>query len=56
MDQWRLLFENNILITKPITIIGRQNPILDAGGQGQVLIIRSDDVTIEGLTLKKKCN
>ncbi|HAE13024.1 MAG: nitrous oxide reductase family maturation protein NosD [Chitinophagales bacterium] len=45
-------FENNILITKPITIIGRQNPILDAGGQGQVLIIRSDDVTIEGLTLK----
>ncbi len=44
--------ENNILITKPITIIGRQNPVLDAGGEGQVLIIRSDDVTIEGLTLK----
>ena len=44
--------EGLITITKPITIIGQQNPVLDGDNKSEILLIRSDSVTISGLTLR----
>lgn len=39
----------NIRVDKPVTIIGRDFPTLDAGGDGEVLVITADDVTLSGI-------
>ncbi len=44
--------EYNILIDKPLTIVGKNNPVLDGNKKGYILIIKSDSVAISGLTLK----
>lgn len=44
--------ESNIEITKPITLEGIDNPEIDGESEGHILIVRSDDVTIKGFTLK----
>ena len=44
--------EHNILINKPLNVIGEGNPILDGNEKGYILIIKSDSVVISGLTLK----
>jgi len=41
--------EYNIVVDKPLTIIGEQYPIIDGEDKGEIIRIVSDDVTIDGL-------
>lgn len=41
--------EFNILIDKPLTIIGQNYPTIDGEKQGEIITITSDHVTIDGL-------
>jgi len=43
--------EFNILINKPITLIGEDYPVIDGGLQGELITIVSDQVTVDGLFL-----
>ena len=43
--------EFNILIDKPITIIGEQLPVIDGQEKGEIFRIVSDSVRIQGLTI-----
>jgi nitrous oxidase accessory protein len=44
--------ENDIRINKPLAIIGRQHPVLDAGFKKGVFIVEADNVLIAGLTIR----
>lgn len=44
--------ENEIIIDKPLTVIGQQNPILDAGFKKGVFSVVADGVLITGLTIR----
>ena len=44
--------EHDILIDKPLKIIGENRPVLDGEKKGYILIIKSDSVSISGLTIK----
>lgn len=41
--------EFNILVDKPITLLGENYPIIDGEDQGEIIRITSDNVTIDGL-------
>ncbi len=41
--------EFNILIDKPLTLLGENYPIIDGEDQGEIIRIVSDNVTIDGL-------
>jgi nitrous oxidase accessory protein len=41
----------DLLIQKPVTIVGEGFPTLDAEGKGEILRIAADDVTVSGLRL-----
>jgi len=41
--------EFNILIDKPLTLIGENYPVIDGEDQGEIIRVISDDVTIDGL-------
>lgn len=43
--------EHNIEITKPLTILGEGNPVVDGQDKGEIITIESDDVTIDGLKI-----
>lgn len=46
-------FENTILIDKPITLIGKDNPVLDANHEKvEILLIASDHVHVSGFTFR----
>ncbi len=47
-------YAGNVVITKPITLMGdgpRDKVIIDAGGKGSVLVLKTDGATIRNLTL-----
>ncbi|WP_266203001.1 nitrous oxide reductase family maturation protein NosD [Pontibacter kalidii] len=44
--------ESGITIDKPLTLIGKNNPIIDGNFTGQLISVESDNVTVKGLTLK----
>jgi len=44
--------EFNIVLNKPVTILGENFPIVDGGLNGEIFTITSDMVTIEGLCIK----
>ncbi|HEY4651689.1 MAG TPA: nitrous oxide reductase family maturation protein NosD [Pontibacter sp.] len=44
--------EHGIEVNKPVTILGRNNPVIDGNYKGQIITVTADNVTIEGLTLK----
>ena len=44
--------ESNILIEKPLTILGKGNPVIDGEKKNEILLVKSDGVTIEGLTIR----
>ncbi|MDX1585183.1 MAG: nitrous oxide reductase family maturation protein NosD [Balneolaceae bacterium] len=44
--------ERNITITKPLTIEGKGKAIIDAEGEGYVLIVRSDDVILRNIEVR----
>lgn len=41
-----------VTITKPLTLEGRNTPVIDGGGKGSVLIIRGSHVTVTGFTIR----
>ena len=41
--------EHNIIIDKPLTIIGKDYPIIDGEQKGEIITITSDHVTVDGL-------
>ncbi|HMC01085.1 MAG TPA: nitrous oxide reductase family maturation protein NosD [Flavobacteriaceae bacterium] len=41
--------ENNIIVNKPLTIIGKDYPIIDGELKGEVVTVVSNNVTIDGL-------
>ena len=43
--------EYNLVIDKPITLLGQNYPIIDGELQGEILRITSDNVTVDGLSL-----
>ena len=48
--------EFNIVINKPLTIIGENFPLIDGKHQGEILTIMSDSVRVDGLFLKNVGN
>ena len=44
--------EHDILIDKPLRIVGKNQPIIDGNKKGYVLIVKSDSVFVSGLTVK----
>ncbi len=46
----------NIVINKPLTIIGIQHPVLDGENKYEILTVRSDSVNIQGLTIKNSAS
>jgi len=41
--------EHNILVNKPLTIIGKNYPVIDGEMKGEIITITSDNVTVDGL-------
>ena len=46
------VYEERVVIDKPISLIGRGWPILDGGGQGDVLTISADDAVVSGFEVR----
>ncbi len=44
--------ESNIVVDKCLDIIGLQYPIIDGGGDQEIIIVESDGVTLEGLQIE----
>ncbi len=44
--------EHDILIDKPLQIVGNENPVIDGEKKGYVLIVKSDSVYVSGLIVK----
>jgi nitrous oxidase accessory protein len=44
--------EGNLVVDKAVTLIGRNNPVLDGEFEHEVLSIKSDHVTVKGLTIQ----
>lgn len=44
--------EHNVSIKKPLTLLGKNNPIIDGEKKGYILIIESDSVSVSKLTLQ----
>ncbi|MHC2991666.1 nitrous oxide reductase [Pontibacter sp. HJ8] len=44
--------ESGILIDKPLTLLGQNNPVIDGNFKGQIITVDADHVTIQGLTLQ----
>lgn len=44
--------EHDVVIDKPLTIEGRGEAVIDGDRKGMVLIVRSDSVTVRGLTVQ----
>ncbi len=41
--------EYNIIVDKPLTLVGEDYPVVDGGNQGEIFTITSDNVTVDGL-------
>lgn len=44
--------EQDILVSKRITILGKDYPVIDGGKEGQLIVVVRDSVTISGLQLQ----
>lgn len=49
-------FHGNLIIDKPLTLVGRDGATLDAGGRGTVLRIDAADTTVRGFTVRNSGN
>lgn len=47
-----ITYDGNVLIDKPMTIIGKENTIIRGDGTGNVIQIESDQVVLDGLQVK----
>lgn len=46
------VYEENVVIDKPLTIEGVGDPVIDGGGEGDVVTITADNVTISRLVIR----
>ncbi|MBT2688456.1 nitrous oxide reductase family maturation protein NosD [Bacillus sp. ISL-47] len=46
------LYKESISISKSINLVAENGAILDGGGRGNVITIKADDVTIQGLSIR----
>ncbi len=46
------VFRESVVINKPISLVGRNAPVIDGGGQGDVVTISADDAVISGFTIR----
>ncbi|MCZ2113341.1 MAG: nitrous oxide reductase family maturation protein NosD [Anaerolineae bacterium] len=46
------VFNGNLVIDRPLTLIGIDNPVLDANHHGTVVMVTAPDTTIRGFTLR----
>ncbi|HET9984903.1 MAG TPA: nitrous oxide reductase family maturation protein NosD [Longimicrobiales bacterium] len=44
--------EPTIVVGRPVTLVGRPGAVLDGEGKRAILLVRADDVTVRGLTLR----
>ena len=44
--------EGSLLITKPLTIIGQNNPVLDGENKYEILLISGKNITVKGITFR----
>lgn len=44
--------EPRIVVAVPVTILGEHHPVFDGGGSHEILTVRADGVTIQGLTIR----
>ncbi|WP_460639935.1 nitrous oxide reductase family maturation protein NosD [Larkinella harenae] len=44
--------EHNLLVDKPLVIIGEQFPVIDAQRKGEIFTVRADNVLIQGFDLR----
>jgi len=43
--------EVNIVIDKPLTLLGEGNPVIDGENKGEIITITADNVTVDGLSI-----
>lgn len=46
------VFHESITIDKPLSLVGRNTPVIDGGGQGDVVTISADDVVMTGFEIR----
>jgi nitrous oxidase accessory protein len=46
------VYRERIVVEKPVTLIGEGNPVIDAGRDGDVVLVTADDVTLRGFTVQ----
>ncbi len=46
------VYHERIVVNKPISLIGRNWPVIDGGGQGDVVTISADDAVIAGFEIR----
>lgn len=46
------VFRERVVIDKPLSLVGRNWPVIDGGGQGDVVTIAADDVTVTGFVIR----
>lgn len=46
------VFAGNIVIHRPVTLIGEDWPVIDAGGAGTIIEVAAPDVTIRGFVIR----
>lgn len=44
--------EGNLIVDKPLTLIGENNPVLDGNKQYEILSVKADSVTIKGFVVQ----
>ena len=44
--------ESGIRVDKPLTLLGREYPVIDGENKGEIITIFADSVTVSGLQLK----
>lgn len=44
--------ESDLVLTYPVVLTGDEGAVIDGAGEGSILVIRANEVTIEGLTLR----
>jgi nitrous oxidase accessory protein len=44
--------ESGIVVDKPLTLVGKNSPVIDGNFTGQLISVMADDVTIQGFTLQ----
>jgi nitrous oxidase accessory protein len=45
-------YRGPLIVDRPVTLVGQGRPVLDGGGQGDVVVIRSPGVVIRGLHVR----